>query len=237
MNRPRVLIVFGVINLLFAVGWIFSGFSSLVLLAFSPEFYTDNNPMGVDTAPILATYAALESPVFKGYWIANGVFAILAGGLVGVAGVGLLMARAWGRRLSLIWAAIAVLGVAVSVGMTNGYFVPAYASQMNEALPSSAERGTAITLSLILRWAYPVVLLVLLPRPNITAIFEAAKHRRAAPGQTLHTPQSPGRSPAPAPQAPSASAPPAAPTQAPAPSPPAQQRTWRDDPWNDPSAT
>ncbi|MEM9414872.1 MAG: hypothetical protein AAGA29_05270 [Planctomycetota bacterium] len=253
MNRPRVFIVFGVINLLFAAGWMLNGFISLIVLAFSPEFYTNNNPMGVDTAPILATYAALESPVFKSYWIANGILGLLAGGLIGLGGVGLLMARPWGRRLSLIWSVAAVLLVAVSVGMMNGYFVPAYASQTNEPLPGSVENALAIVGSLILRWAYPVVLMVLLPRPKVTAMFEQAGRLRAARAHAQPSPVLAAAPPQVAPSVmpaqsqtqaqvqPAVPAPPGPQAQTPSPAlpppPPPAQRTWRDDPWNDPDVT
>ncbi|XAM01109.1 hypothetical protein OT109_06925 [Phycisphaeraceae bacterium D3-23] len=249
MDRPRVLIVFGVINLLFAVGWVVASLGALMYVAM-PLSYFDNQPMPIDMDPVRAIYSALESPVYRGYWIANSLAGFIGAGLLTAGGVGLLMARPWGRRLSLAWAALAVIAVAASVGMTHGYLTPALASQTNEPLPSGTENAVMIVTSLVLRWAYPVVLMILLPRPGITALFEQAKQRRDVRAGVLAShddaaspvPVSPTVTPTTNPQAATPAAPHATQPQAtPAPvdpqSPPAAQRTWRDDPWNDPDAT
>jgi len=179
-----------------------------------------------------ANARAFEHGVFRGYSIVQGALNSAMAVVLIAAGIGLLRLRLWGRRLALVWSIYAVVGSVVSVVMVGRYLLPEFIAVSNQPLPAGFEVFASAIILLAL-WFFPVTLFTLLKLPTVMRMMEAAAHAPRPQVQPFDPPL-PAPVPGPAPhgmgdtQA-SAGHNPSAP-------PPAEQ-TWRDDPWNDPSAT
>ena len=94
MQRPTPLTVFGVLNLvvgLYVVG---------VILYMQAIFVT---------VPAAANNLHLDDPIGAMSWRITSVGTIVSSIAMMIAGVGLLRMKAWGRYLSIVWAAFTIL--------------------------------------------------------------------------------------------------------------------------------
>lgn len=240
MQRPRRIVVFGVLCLL--VGGL-TGLKNTAELVFSAI-----GPAGIEQ---MVTYSeragrpltksqqedmgvhirTLRKPVYRvGQGIESFASAVMSLVLM-VTGVSLLWNRAWSLKLARWWAYYAIPAGAVSVVLSVRYMLP--------EMPDATSAGMVFSgvLMLVVAWTLPVLLLTQLPIDTVRQYLSAHQARRSA-NTTMPRPQPPTTPTAPphTPPQPSAKAASPAPAAAPAPPTPAAETTWRDDPWNDPSS-
>ena len=103
MNRPTSVTVLGIINLVFAA-WGFLGVAMVVAMDFMPMPANAKNPM-LDLMQQNAVYAI--------YTKVSLMLGIVATIVLGLAGIGLLMMRPWGRWLSIGYAIYGILSVII----------------------------------------------------------------------------------------------------------------------------
>lgn len=171
-SRPASLIVFGILNILFGVlGLCGTAGSSAMFLVEMPRDPALPNPMLelLDSNPSYRLFLQVS--------IALGGLASLA---LLAAGIGLLLAKAWGRTLSVGYAWYAI--VAAIVGMVvNWVYVlqPMLAAVKADPGPAAAGAlGGAVggMVGGLFGLAYPIVLLVFM---NRAALREALARREA----------------------------------------------------------
>ena len=164
MRRPTSVTVFGVLNIVFSV---FGGVGLLVSLAlFSLKMEQSNNPV-VRLIHENAAYAAyLKASILLGV---PSCLALLA------AGIGLLCLKPWARILSIIYAVYAVVaGIAGAIVNFFAMFLPMVEqARQQHGQEAAAVIGGAIggTIGGCIGLIYPVLLLIFMLLPKITAAF------------------------------------------------------------------
>jgi hypothetical protein len=164
MQRPTSIIVFGILNIMFAVLGVFGLFVSLALF-FAPA--DTNNPVIkiMHENPAYAAWLKLCIPL-----------GLLACAALLAAGIGLLYLKSWARKLSIAYAIYAILfGLLGSV--VNFMFLvrPMIEQARQQSGPAAAGAiGGAIGGSVggCIGLVYPVLLLIFMLSPKLTAAFQ-----------------------------------------------------------------
>jgi hypothetical protein len=164
-SRPASLIVFGILNILFGVlGLCGTAGSSVIFFMDLPRDPAIPNPM----LDLIAS-----NPTFRLFMQVTFVLGGLASLVLLVAGVGLLLTKAWGRTLSVGYAWYAI--VAGIVGLLVNWV---YVMQPTLAAMKGAEGPAAIgaigglvggLIGGLVSLAYPVVLLAFMNRTALRA--------------------------------------------------------------------
>jgi hypothetical protein len=170
MNRPTSVTVLGILNLVFAA-WGFLGVAMVVAMDFMPMPGNAKNPM-LDLMQQNAVYAVFTK--------ASMMLGIVATIVLGLAGIGLLMMRPWGRWLSIGYAIYGILSVIVGAVLFYTFLLgPLLAKEA--ALPPGPEKvgitagivgGVVGTCSGLI---YPIVLLIFMYRPNVVEAMKATE--------------------------------------------------------------
>jgi len=173
-SRPASLVVFGVINILFGViGLCGAAASSAMFFMEMPQDPRFPNP-AID---LLNTNAA-----YRTYLQVTAVIGALASLVLLVAGVGLLLAKSWGRTLSIGYGCFAIVfAVVVMIGNWSFVMQPMLAAAKEAGGPAAmgAVGGVVATmLGGILSLIYPIVLLVFMNRPALRAAVGAQESLR-----------------------------------------------------------
>jgi hypothetical protein len=106
--------------------------------------------------------------------IVGGVFTLV----LGLAGIGLLMLRPWGRWLSIAYAVFAIISLIVN-SLINYYFLVAPMIDKLAAVQPGQEKAAALggivgmVVGTCIGPIYPVILLIFMFRPNVMAAFGA----------------------------------------------------------------
>jgi hypothetical protein len=167
MQRPPLVNIFGILNIVFGVIGILGVIFSIVVFAF-----TD----GMDDS----ASKIMRENEFYGVWIKwNMPLGIRTSAALIVAGVGLLKLKEWARKLSV---AYAVYGIVFGiVGL-----VVNYVCLMRPMMTDAAQRGGAETMIVTVTTAssnlgglfslvYPIFLLVMMTRTEVVAAFRFNK--------------------------------------------------------------
>ncbi len=176
-------VVLGVLSIIF--GALVATFS-LLGFALAPLFgkMTDfanklPNQTELQRAQLEAAQAVLDSQI--GYMrVSAAVFLVMSTALVAI-GVGLYRRRAWARRATVTWAALALLLVVFNTVAAIGWLQPhqrdiqhavyaAHGVTPPFELPAGAQSGIML-FSALLYAAYPIVLLALIGRRSATNDF------------------------------------------------------------------
>ena len=163
MQRPTSVIVFGILNIVFAVFGVIGLAISLAMFSLSAD---SNNPV-VKLINENPTYAAWMK--FSILLSVPGLLALLT------AGIGLLCMKSWARILSIIYAIYAIVAgiagmVANFIFMIRPMLEQAQQQQGSEA---AAAVGGAIggTIGGCFGLIYPVLLLIFMIRQKVVAAF------------------------------------------------------------------
>jgi hypothetical protein len=166
MQRPTTITVFGVLNIVFAAMGMLGILATMALFSVA----------GASNNPVVSLIR--ENPAYAAWMklsIALSVPTLVA---LLAAGIGLLLLKEWARILSIIYAIAAIIfgliGVAMNfifllrplLGQAAGTRGPAAAGAFGGAIGASF--GGCFGL------IYPVLLLIFMTRPKITAAFRAA---------------------------------------------------------------
>lgn len=158
------LIALGVVNLAYGLVGIFS-LPFIVVQKWAP-MSADNPAVGLYDDPVAGTT-----------FLALGIMGVPLNVSMGVAGIGLLRRRGWGRRLSLIWAAIQIPLTIVTTLLMVVYLLPRIEASMPQQSPMMVPGFRAIYVlssgfGLVVALVYPILLLVLLNRDRFRLQFD-----------------------------------------------------------------
>jgi hypothetical protein len=155
--------VFGILNLAWFGMAICGGVMALPMLTLEVGEQHDN-----------VAFRVLAENEFALRWTqVMTVVGSLAACLLLAGGIGLLMRRAWGRRLSLVWAFFALLTGLVGTAVSWLYYLAPLmeqAKELTDAERMGANLGVvAAACGALCGLLYPVVLLVFMTRPSLKA--------------------------------------------------------------------
>lgn len=165
--RPTSITVFGILNLVFAVMGFFGTCIGMVPMFLLPKLSTS---MELPPNPVFDVMQ--ESRAYFGFMVVSMCLGMIAAIVLGVAGMGLLKMRSWGRKLSIGYGVYAIFAV---IAGTIANFVWLVEPLMEQAGRPGAgpEAAGAIggmiggTVGSCFGLIYPVCLLIFLFRPNV----------------------------------------------------------------------
>ena len=167
MNRPASVLVFGIINLIFAAmglcGAVFGAISLAMLSA-------PRNPR----MPNPALDAMQASPAYMTFNYVTMALGLVATIVIALAGIGLLMSKSWGRHLSIGWAVYTLVMTVIGLVVNYVYLISPLmekAGRMGGGPEQAGLIGGIIggLLGTCLAPIYPVILLIFMFRPNLVA--------------------------------------------------------------------
>ena len=169
MQRPVSLIVFGVLNLVFALLGVM-GFAFSALLLFG----------GMQAALDPVTRDLFANPAYLAFLKISMLIGLVALLALGAAGIGLLLTKPWGRTLSIGYGVYAILMSLVGM-VVNYLFV--WQPQLERIQRMAAGPEQAAMYGGMIGGAcggcvgliYPVLLLVFMFRPNVIAAMRGAQ--------------------------------------------------------------
>jgi hypothetical protein len=166
MNRPTSVTVLGILNIVFAAFGLMGIALSIAMMFVHPALNMKN--------PVLDLMR--QNPGYMMYTNISMVVSAVFTLMLGLAGIGLLMLRPWGRWLSIAYAVFAILSLIVN-SLINYYFLLAPMIDKLAALPPGQEKAAALggiagmVVGICLGPIYPVILLIFMFRPNVMAAF------------------------------------------------------------------
>jgi hypothetical protein len=164
MNRPVVLTVFGILNLVFAAWGVCGGlFGAAVFLV----------PQGAGARnPVLEIMHA--NPGFMAFQKLTILLGLVAAIVLAVAGIGLLMVKPWGRSLSIGYAIYAIVMAIVGTAASYVWLVAPLMERAGRGAEQAAAVGGAVggLLGGCFALIYPVILLIFMFRPNVVAAMQ-----------------------------------------------------------------
>ena len=166
-HRPTRIIVFGIIHLLMAFLSLF-GVAALVL-----QLVVEPNPQD----PVATAFA--NSMLLQGWIVVSLVLAVINLVLLLAGGIGLLLDRLWGLRVSAIYAWLTIAAAVIGTGITLLAIVPVAVEVANDPSSDPAAIGGAVGGAVggvcggLFALVYPVVVLAVLVRPPVRAYLAA----------------------------------------------------------------
>lgn len=168
MQRPTVVTVFGILNIVFAAFGLFGALASVMLFAAAGT--NSNNPVVqiIQNNPGYATW--LKFSIVMGVVVCAVLLA---------AGIGLLKLKPWARTISIIYAIYAIVMVFVG-GAVNYFFLvqPMLQQSQHQHGPEAAGAvGGAVggMFGSCFGLIYPVLLLIFMMRANVVAAFRQSE--------------------------------------------------------------
>ncbi|MEI6970061.1 MAG: hypothetical protein WCL44_00970 [bacterium] len=159
MERPTVLTVLGVLNIVFGVLGVLCTPIALILL-FLPV--PDGNQMLV---------AILENHALRAFNVGNYCCTFLTSGMLVAAGIGILQMRQWGRVTAIAYGIVAIVidltGTAVQVFVLGSVAARVFGPDIAIAVVAAMFSLVTGCIGLI----YPILLIVLMTRPAVREAF------------------------------------------------------------------
>lgn len=173
MKRPTPILVFGILNIIFAAFGAISVLMALILFNALPD---STNPV----VQLIHTNAAYRNWMKFSVGLGTVVIPVLL-----AAGIGLLKLKPWARVLSILYGICAIVMVFAG-GFINYFFLvqPLMAKAQTAQGPEAAgAMAGAIggTFGSCLGLVYPILLLIFMFRPNIIAAFQPGGSGAATP--------------------------------------------------------
>jgi uncharacterized protein with PQ loop repeat len=170
MGRPVSTIVFGILNLAFAV-WGFFGVLVTAAMLLIPQLGN-----AVQNPVLQLLHKNANYALFMRISLPVNVVGLV---VLALAGVGLLMLKPWGRYLSIIYAVYAILAGIVGI-VANYYFVVLPLMENTLRMPAGPEQAGVIGGTIggtfaggCLGIIYPLLLLIFMFRANVVAAMRA----------------------------------------------------------------
>jgi len=167
MKRPPVVTVFGVLNLVFALG-------GLCVAAITTPLLTLQK--GAEPAdPLYAPY--LEHPLFLMFTKASIVLSAFLYVLLATSGVGLLLMKGWGRSLAVVFATVTIVLSALGLALEYTIYLPAVLEHTGTMAEGPVKTGMVIgaygglVMGACFGLAYPIALLIFMTRAKFVALF------------------------------------------------------------------
>lgn len=167
MQRPTVVTVFGILNIVFGALGLSCAPCSL-LWTLKPDIL----PRGPGPNPVAEIL--VNSPDLRNWYIFSTVLGTLASALLLVAGIGLLNMKSWGRTLSIAYAIYALINTLANLVVQ--YFlliVPLMEKGRGQPQAMAGAIGGAIvwTLAGLTALIYPIILLCFMYTPTVVKAF------------------------------------------------------------------
>ena len=163
MQRPTLVTVFGILNMVFGVLGVLGMVGTLVMFAFMES---SDNP---------AIKAMKENANYAAWLKLNIPLGLLACAVLIVAGIGLLKLKNWARKLSIGYAVYAIVfgivGIVVNYLFLIRPMLENAARQRGPEAFGSTVGAISGSVGGLFGLIYPVFLLVMMTRPNIVAAF------------------------------------------------------------------
>ncbi len=175
MQRPTVVTVFGVLNIIFgSLGLLCAPFGLLWTL--KPDMF----PRGPGPDPVRDIMA--QSPELRNWLIAMTVVGMVAATFLLAAGIGLLQMKSWGRTISLVYGIYGIISALANMAVQ--YFlliVPLMEKGRGQPEVMAGAVGGAIggLLGGCFGMIYPILLLCFMNLGSVTRAFQQA-------GEPLH---------------------------------------------------
>jgi hypothetical protein len=167
MNRPTSVTVLGILNIVFAAFGLMGIAFSIAIMFVHPAALNMKNPVLdlMQQNPAYAMYTNISMVI-------GAVFTLV----LGLAGIGLLMLRPWGRWLSIAYAVFSIISLIVN-SLINYYFLVMPLIDKVAAAQPGQEKAAAMggivgmVGGICIGPIYPVILLIFMYRPNVKAAF------------------------------------------------------------------
>lgn len=161
MQRPVILTVFGILNIVFGVFSVFAMIATFVMFALP----------GNGSNPVIKIIH--ENPSYAAWMKISIPLAVISGAALVTSGIGLLRVKSWGRILSITYSIYAIVLSLCGIAM-NYYFLlrPLLAEAQTKQGPEAAGLiGGAVggTLGGCFGMLYPILLLIFMMRPSVVA--------------------------------------------------------------------
>lgn len=171
-GRPASLTVFGILNILFGVlGICVTAGGVLPFVMEIPSDPAIPNPM-LDLIKSNATY--------RTFLIVSLALGAIVAALLLAGGIGLLLSKAWGRTLSIVYGWYSIVAAIVGMGVNWYVMQPLLAKMQEGGGPGQVAVTAGIVGGLIggcVGMIYPIVLLVFMNRPAIRHAVGASRGR------------------------------------------------------------
>ena len=149
MQRPTSVTVFGILNIVFGV----LGFCCLPLSA--AAFFMPHDSPVMQSNPVMQVIDTNAG--YRAFLLGSIVVGMIFIIMLLIGGIGLLINKAWGRTLSLVYAYYAIASAVVGMVVNLAVLAPALAQQQAGLLVNSICGG-------VIGLIYPVLLLVFMYR-------------------------------------------------------------------------
>lgn len=153
-HRTLGMTVFGILNLLFAA----FGVLGLMATAFMLLAVNDLEMPVIRQNPVLELMK--NDPSYRQYMMVQAVLRAFSTFLLGLSGLGLLLARGWGRTSGLLYVAVAILSACLGVFVGYRFVLRPALDQLAE-VPGDAQAVAQIVsaaVGALLAFAYPIIL-------------------------------------------------------------------------------
>ncbi|MGO9246559.1 MAG: hypothetical protein ACLPT4_11725 [Verrucomicrobiia bacterium] len=159
MQRPTSVTVFGILNIVFAALGIFGTIAAIVLFLAPPD---PNNPI------LKSMY---ENPAYAIWFKVEIPLGILSSAASLASGIGLLYLKSWARTLSMAYAIYAILLGILGTAVNFMLYRPIVEKLQGPAAAGAIGGMIGGSIGGCLSLAYPVLLLIFMSRPTVTAAF------------------------------------------------------------------
>lgn len=162
VNKPVSIIIFGILNLVFAIFGLFSAVAGLGFLIYA------FNTQGQQNSPWDAVWS--QNAGHAAYMIGSSILAFTFKIVQLFAGIGLLRSRKSGRTLSIVYAWYAIISAIAGVIISYFMFLSPVIGQMQQ--PNSPNTLMFVIFSIVSTvgsLVFPVLLLIFMYRRNVVA--------------------------------------------------------------------
>lgn len=167
MNRPTVVTVFGILNLAYSlIGFCLSAASVPLLTVKAGAEPVDPMYAPYVQHPLLLAY--MKAAIF----VSGAMYVLLA-----LSGVGLLLMKSWGRRVSVIYAAAAIVFGAIGLAIEITFGLPLVLEHTKTLADGPVRTGIivgayiGVAFGVVCGLGYPITLLVCVTRKSFVAAF------------------------------------------------------------------
>lgn len=169
MERPTSVTVLGILNIVFAI---FGIIGSIIAV---PMFFLMKKPDAATLAQQPGLKIMYENPGFLFWTQATLVLGVIMTIVLGVAGIGLLNMRPWGRTLSLAYGIFAIVFALLGLVVNFIFLVQPLLAQADRLGPQGRIAAIVGSVASIMGGVggmiYPLLLVYFLTRPTIAAAF------------------------------------------------------------------
>ncbi len=169
MQRPTSVLVFGILNIVFAAFGMF-GLIFSIMLFFAPANSSNPAIKVIHENPAYATFLKLSIPL-----------GFLSSVVLLASGIGLILVKNWARIASIAYAAYAIVWSIIGAAVNYIFLSRPLLEQASQRTgPEAAAAIGGVIGGMVggcIGLIYPILLIIFMLRPHVVAAFEAASER------------------------------------------------------------